>query len=386
MSNERIGVIGIGVVGSFHTEYLKKGEVPGAELTAVCDINPERLAWATENLGEGVQQFAAADELMASGAVDAVMIAVPHYFHPPMAIQALESGLHALVEKPAGVYTRQVREMNEAAARSDRVFGIMLNQRTVGAHQKVKELVESGEIGRIQRTNYTITNWFRAQSYYDSGGWRATWAGEGGGVLCNQAPHNIDLWQWICGMPARVRAWASFGKYHNIEVEDEVTAYVEYEDGATGVFVTTTGEAPGTNRMEIAGDRGKLLLEDEKITFWRTRVPVSQFCREWKEGFGRPETWKCEIPAPGGGGGHSGITAGWVEAIRSGNPIRIPGEDGINGVQLANAMLLSTWTDGWVDIPVDEDLYYDELQKRVASSQAKKDPTQSAGMDVQKSF
>ena len=189
-----------------------------------------------------------------------------------MAIEALENGKHVLIEKPAGVHTRHVREMNAAADRAGMVFGIMFNQRTIPAHKKLKDLVDSGELGQLKRTNWIITNWYRSQSYYDSGSWRATWKDEGGGVLLNQCPHQLDLWQWICGMPKKVRAYCSFGKYHDIEVEDDVTALVEYENGATGVFITSTGEAPGSNRFEIAADNGKVVFEDEKITFWRNRI------------------------------------------------------------------------------------------------------------------
>ena len=277
-------------------------------------------------------------------------------------------------------------EMNEAAEKSDRVFGLMFNQRTLGQHQKLKELVGSGELGELRRTNYIITSWFRAQSYYDSGGWRATWAGEGGGVLANQCPHNLDLWQWICGMPVRMRAFCAFGKYHTIEVEDDVTAYVEYENGATGVFITTTGEAPGTNRMEITGDNGKVVMEDGKITFWRNRTPAHIFNKEWKGGFGSPETWKCEIPFKSGGEEHRGITQNWVQAILNGTPLLAPAVEGINGVQLSNAMLLSTWLDDWVDIPVDEDVYYEKLQERIKHSTVNKDPSENRTLDVDGTF
>lgn len=233
MNKVKIGVIGIGNMGSSHAQYIKQGDIPNAEVTAVCDTNPDRLKWAKENLGEDIKVFDNAEAFFASKAMDAVMIATPHYDHPPLAIESLQKGYHTLIEKPAGVYTRQVREMNEVAQKSGKVFGIMFNQRTNPIYQKVKDLVESGELGDIKRTVWIITNWYRSQSYYDSGGWRATWAGEGGGVLLNQDPHQLDLWQWICGMPRRVRAFMYFGKYHDIEVEDDVTAYVEYENGAT---------------------------------------------------------------------------------------------------------------------------------------------------------
>jgi predicted dehydrogenase len=373
MDTVRVGIIGLGGMGSNHAGYLSRGEIPGARLAAVCDVEPARLQNVSEKYGEDVQAFDSADALFEAGCIDAVIVATPHYFHPPLVTQALERGYHAMSEKPAGVYTKQVRQMNEVAAKSDRVFGVMFNQRTRGDHQKLKELVESGELGEIKRTIYIINDWFRAQSYYDSGGWRATWAGEGGGVLANQCPHNLDLWQWICGMPERIRAFCHFGKYHDIEVEDDVTAYAEYANGATGVFITSTGEAPGTNRLEISADNGKVVLEGGKITFWRTRVPSSQFLKEWPNGFGSPEVWKCEVPFRGGGEEHRGITKNWVQAIRQGTPLLASGDEGVRGVELANAMMLSTWTDDWVDIPVDEERFYEELQKRVAQSEVKKE-------------
>jgi predicted dehydrogenase len=372
MEKVRVAVIGLGGMGAHHARYLIKGEVPNAVLTAVCDVRPERLNWAKENLGDGVQRFESYEALIESGVADGVLIATHHYLHPPIAIKAFEKGLHVLTEKPAGVYTKHVREMNEAAARHKRVFGIMFNMRTHPVYQKLRDLISSGELGTIIRTNWIITCWFRSQSYYDSGGWRATWAGEGGGVLLNQCPHNLDLWQWICGMPKRVRAFCAFGKYHNIEVEDDVTAYVEYEGGATGVFVASTAESPGTNRLEISGDRGKIVVEDGRIVFWRTRQSVAQFCREYKGGFGEPESWKCEIPLRGQATDHKGITSDWVQGILKGTPLLAPGTEGIKSLELSNAMYLSAWTDGWVNIPVDEEEFLRHLNKRIEESRFRK--------------
>jgi predicted dehydrogenase len=386
MNPVRIGIIGVGNMGSAHVGYLAHGEIPGAALTAICDTSPAQLARIKAAAGEGVATFESPEALLSSGLVDGVIIATPHYEHPPLAIKAFEHGLHVMSEKPAGVYTRQVRAMNAAAEKSGRVFGMMFNQRTLGQHQKLKELVASGELGDLRRSVYLITSWFRAQSYYDSGGWRATWAGEGGGVLANQCPHNLDLWQWICGMPVRVRAFCAFGKYHDIEVDDDVTAYVEYENGATGVFITTTGESPGTNRLEITGDNGKVVLEDGRITFWRNRTPAHVFNREWKGGFGAPECWKCEIPFRSGGEEHRGILKNWVQAILHGTPLLAPGVEGIRGVELSNAMLLSTWLDDWVSIPVDEDLYYEKLQERIRQSSVKKETATAKTLDVDGTF
>ncbi|GGE49286.1 oxidoreductase [Pullulanibacillus camelliae] len=383
MGKVRIGIIGVGNMGSSHAVYLNNNEVPEAELVAVCDTNQARLDWAKAHLKETVALYDDANHLLAADDVDAVIIATPHYEHSPLAIKAFEKGKHVMSEKPAGVYTKQVREMNQAAAKSGKVFGIMYNQRTNPLYQKLRELVQAGELGEIKRTNWIITNWYRSQSYYDSGGWRATWAGEGGGVLLNQDPHQLDLWQWTAGMmPQRVRAFCGFGKFHDIEVEDDVTAYVEYENGATGVFVTSTGDSPGTNRYEISGDRGKLVVEEGQLTFWRLRQSEREFNRKYKGGFGEPECWKIDVPVHGKATDHRGITTNWVQAILHGTALLAPGEEGIKGLEISNAMHLSAWTDNWVDLPVDEDLYYEKLQERIQQSTFKKKATGARTLNV----
>lgn len=372
MDKVRIGVIGIGSMGNSHAMQLAKSAISGGTLAAICDANPERLKWAKENLGDEVRLFDNVDSMLEAGGIDGVLIATSHYDHPVIAIKAFSKGLHVLTEKPAGVYTKQVSEMNKAAVASGTVFGIMYNQRTNPIFKKLKDLIESGELGELKRTNWIITSWYRPQSYYNSGGWRATWEGEGGGVLLNQCPHNLDIWQWTCGMPKRVYAFMSFGKYHNIEVEDDVTAYVEYENGATGVFVTSTADTPGTNRFEITGDRGKIVVENGKLTFWRLRIPERQFNKEFTGPYGEPEYWKCDIPVSGIETAHDGIMTNWVDAILKGSQLLAPGIEGINGLQISNAMHLSAWTDSWADIPVNEDLFFEKLQERIRTSTFKK--------------
>jgi predicted dehydrogenase len=382
----RIGVIGFGTMGGHHGRYLAKGDVAGATLAAVCDIDPAQLKAARESCGTDVALFDNADALLAANVVDAVIIATPHYFHPPMAIAAFAKGLHVMSEKPAGVYTKQVREMNEAAAASGKVFAVMFQARTQGINRKMREIVQSGELGEISRTTFVVTDWMRSQAYYNSGGWRATWAGEGGGVLINQCPHDLDFWQWTCGLPKRVFAVAGFGRYHHIEVEDHVTALVEYQNGATGTFVTTTGEAPGTRLLEIVGDNGKLVMEHGKITFYRNRGPVSTFIQESADWFAQPEMWKCDIPTGSHGEAHLGVTKNWVQAILKGTPLIARGEEGLNSLQLSNAMHLSAWTGEWADIPVDEDRYYALLQERIANSTLEKKVVKGGTQDLESSF
>ncbi|WP_438348339.1 Gfo/Idh/MocA family protein [Paenibacillus sp. FA6] len=390
MDQVRVGIIGIGNMGTAHARTLASGSIPNAILTAVCDVLDSAEEWSQEHLPDSVLCFRDAEEMMDSGTIDAVIVATPHYNHSEQAIKAFKRGIHVLIEKPAGVYTKQVREMNEAAAESGKVFAIMYNQRTNPLYQKLKDLISSGELGEVRRTNWIITNWYRSQSYYDSGGWRATWSGEGGGVLINQDPHQLDLWQWTIGMmPVRVRAFCSFGKYRKIEVEDDVTAYVEYANGATGVFVTTTGEAPGTNRLEVTGDRGKIVIEDGQLTFWRLRESEKDFNERYTGGFGEPECWKCDIPITGKESSHPGIITNWIECITKGTPLLAPGEEGIKGLSLSNAMYLSTWMDDWVTLPVDEELFLEKLQQKINSSTVDKDKevsTNKPPVDISNTF
>ena len=368
MDDVRIGIIGIGGMGSHHARYLLDGKVRGATLTAVCDVGAERLEAARAELNPDLHCYLDLDQFLAAGVADAALIATTHYHHPAIAAKCFERGLHVLTEKPAGVYTRQVREMNEAAEASGKVFAIMYNQRTDPLFRKLRAMVAGGELGELKRTNWIATSWYRPQSYYDSGGWRATWAGEGGGVLLNQAPHQLDLWQWCCGMPGRLRAFCYFGKYHAIEVEDDVTAVVEYPNGATGVFVTGTGDAPGSNRLEVTGDKGKAVIEGGKLVLWKLAVPEREFNRRHTLGQGGLEATRSEIRPEGKATGHAGITQNFVDAIREGAELVAPGVDGIRGLALANAMLLSAWSDDWVPVPPDEDLYFHHLQERIRSS------------------
>ena len=368
----RIGVIGYGNMGTGHASYLIKNEVENAEMTALCDNSPERLEKAKADLGDGVQYFGDYKEMLGSGLVDLIIIAVPHYFHPVMGMEALNAGVNVLSEKPIGVYTKNVAEMDALAKNSGLTYSIMFQQRTVPAHKKIKAMIDGGVLGGLKRIVWIVTNWYRPQSYYDSGTWRATWAGEGGGVLINQCPHNLDLWQWFFGMPERIRGFCEFGKYRDIEVEDDVTAYMEYKNGATGTLITTTGEAPGTNRLEISGDNGKLVYENGKIMLYKTEVPESEFNKTYTGGFGEPKCERSEVEVTETGGGtHSIITQNTVNNILSGEPLIAEGYDGIKSLTLSNAMYLSTWLDSWVDVPIDEDLFLAELKKRIASSKTK---------------
>ena len=366
----RIGVIGVGNMGSCHVNWLLEGKVAGAICSAICDRDTDKLAkWSEAE--KGLKHFTDSKALIRSGLVDAVIIATPHFDHTIIGIDALEQGLHVMVEKPLSVHKSDCEKLIAAykkRPKKSQLFAAMFNQRTDPKYLKLRELIQSGELGEIRRVNWIITDWYRTQAYYTSGGWRATYKGEGGGVLSNQCPHNLDLLQWIFGMPKTVRGHIGIGKWHDIEVEDSVTAYLEYANGATGVFITTTGEFPGTNRLEVTGDRGKVVAENGKLTFIRTTQSVREHCMTTPVAWSTPETWNIDIPIHGIGDQHVGILNNFSSAIRDGAPLIAQAVDGIHSVELGNAMVLSSLADKTLSLPLDAAFVDRSYKKLIASS------------------
>ena len=376
MNTVRYGIIGLGNQGTHYAvSIFGKGRANNACVTALCDIDEAKTEAIKPKLPEGndIKFFTDYKEMLDSGLCDAIMIEVPHYLHPEIAIEALSRGIHVICDKPAGVYTNQVKEMNAAAEKSQALFTMMFNQRTNCIYRKMREMIKDGAIGELQRVNWTITNWFRTQNYYDSGSWRATWDGEGGGVLINQCPHQIDLVQWIVGeLPVAVNGFCGYGKWHDIEVEDEVTAFFRYKNGATGVFITTTGEAPGVNRLEISGTRGILVSEKDKLIFMENEVDSAEQIRHATGGFSAPKKTVIEVETDGENPQHAGIINNFTDAILGKEPLFVDGREGIAGVELMNAIELSGWHNGeTVTLPVDGDIYLSELNARRATSRAK---------------
>lgn len=373
----RVGIIGIGNMGSAHAKSIWDGNIKGMKLSAVCDVDYGRRKWAGDILGSSVMVYSNYQELIASREADAIIIATPHKLHPEIAITAFQAGLHVLTEKPAGIDAGNVRKMNRAAVNSGKVFGIMYNQRTNVLYGTLREYVRSGRLGDIKRFIWIVNNWYRTQAYYDSGTWRATWKGEGGGVLLNQCPHNLDIWQWIMGMPSGLRAYCHYGKYHHIDVEDDVTIYAEYENGATAVFVTSTGEYPGTNRMEISGTLGKAVIENGSLRMWKLERDERDICFHSEEGMPQERYVLTEVKQEFPDKGHEGILQNFADAILYGEPLIAQGEEGINGLLLSNGAYLSDWKDTWVKFPIDEDVFLKELtakQEKTADNKPQSKP------------
>ena len=381
MKTVRFGIIGMGNIGRFHADYLLNGKIKGATLAAISDAIPANLERYPQ-----IKSFLKSEELIRSGLCDAIIIATPHYFHTTLGIEALKAGLHVLVEKPISVHKADCERLIAAHTNPKQIFAAMFQMRTDPRYKKIKQLITSGELGAIVRVNWIITDWFRTEIYYSSGGWRATWKGEGGGVLLNQCPHNLDMLIWLCGPPAKVTGFAQIGRYHNIEVEDNVTAYLEWPNKATGVFVTSTGEAPGTNRLELCGERGRVVLENNQVTFTRNESPMGEFSRAAKAGFAKPDVWNVQIPFENTGGQHTEITQNFVDAILDGATLISPASDGIHSVELANATLYSALTGKTIELPLDGAAYEKKLQQLIAESKFEKKVVEAKGEDFSKSF
>jgi predicted dehydrogenase len=382
MTKVRLGIIGMGNIGQHHHNYLSAGKINGAALTAVSDAIPEKL-----DRFKPLKIFADGEELIRSGLVDAVIIATPHYQHTTLGIAAIQQGVHAMVEKPISAHKADAERLIAAHRQHPQVvFAGMFQLRAEPRYLKIQKLIQSGELGQVVRMSWIMTDWYRTEAYYASGGWRATWKGEGGGVLLNQCLHNLDVMQWLLGMPARVRGFCQLGRFHHIEVEDNVSAYLEFSNGATGTFVSSTGEAPGTNRFEIAGTRGKLLLERDKLSFTRNDADMIEFSKTAKLGFAKPDTWNVEIPFENAPNPHAILVQNFVNAILHGEPLIAPGPEGIHSVELANVILFSSLLEQTIALPMDSAAYEKRLNQLITESTIQKKVVQVSNEDFTKSF
>lgn len=371
-------------MGRAHLANIRAGKVPGLKVTALCES-----VGSMPEVQEGETGYKNVSEMIRSGKIDAILICTPHFSHTTIGIEALEQGLHVLVEKPISVHKADCERLIAAHKNPKQIFAAMFNMRTNATFRKVKDLLDSGEVGEVRRVHWEVTNWFRTNYYYATGGWRGTWKGEGGGVLMNQCPHNLDLFQWLFGMPQRVRGFCQFGRFHQVEVEDDVTAVLLYDSGLSATFVTSTGEAPGRNCLEISSENGRLTVTDgAKIHFQRNRTPMSQFCWESEAAFAMPESWHMDIPVDSTGGQHVEILQNFTNAILKGEKLLSPAEEGIHSVELANAILLSTWQDKTIELPMSSADYERLLLEKGNSStfQKSKVVAKASADDFAKSF
>jgi predicted dehydrogenase len=384
----KLAIIGVGGMGSAHARDISN--LPNTELSAVCDILPDRAKYISGLYG--CKWYPDYREMLDAGGIDGVLIATPHYAHTPIAIDCLNRGLNVLTEKPIAAHLADAHKMiaayqNALIKTPALQFAIMFQQRTYGYWQKVKQMLAEGDLGRLVRATWIITDWFRTQSYYDNGQWRATWGGEGGGVLLNQSPHNLDLYQWFMGMPQQVTGFTSLGKYHHIEVEDEVTAFFEHENGMVGHFITSTAESPGTNRLEIVGEGGKLVVENGGLTFWRNHHSMFEQIRTSPDSYEPVANVIEDVPfLHHGQPGHALVIENFANAILKGEPLIVPAPEGIHQIHLGNAIMLSSFIGKPVELPIDAAAYASELAERARNSPFQKVVHLKDPADITNSF
>jgi len=374
MDTVRLGIIGMGNVGKYHAEYLLNHEVARCELVAVCSRNTAALEHYRP-----LKIFGDGEALIRSGDVDAVIIATPPFQHTTLGIAALTAGVHTMVEKPISSHKADAERLIASHARSpNTVFAGMFQLRVEPRYLRIRKLIADGELGQLIRITWINTDWYRTEAYYASGAWRATWRGEGGGVLLNQCLHNLDTLQWLCGMPARIRGFCQLGRFHQIEVEDSATCYIEWANGATGTFVGSTGEAPGTNRLEIVGSRGRLVLENGRLVFSRNVEDSFEYNRSCAKGFTKPESRSVELPFENAATPHATMMQNFVNAILEGEPLLVPGAEGLNSVELANSSLYSSMLGRMIDLPMDGAKWEAQLNRLIAESTLQKRTVETA--------
>jgi predicted dehydrogenase len=382
MEKVRIGIIGVGNIGKYHADYLQKGTVSRCELAALCSNIPAQL-----EPFPNIPKFTDGHELLNSGLIDAVIIATPHTEHATFGIAALEKGIHAMVEKPIASHKADAECLIAAHRKNpNTLFAGMFQLRVEPRYQQIRNLITTNQLGTLTRINWINTDWFRTEAYYASATWRATWKGEGGGVLLNQCLHNLDTLQWLCGMPTRIRAFCQLGRFHDIEVEDNVTAYLEWANGATGTFIGSSGEAPGTNRLEITGTRGKITLENNKITFVQKDADMLEFSKTATQGFAKPATTESEIPFTDAQIPHAIMIQNFVDAILDRVPLIAHGEEGIYSLELANAMTYSSLLNDTIELPLNAAAWEKKLQQLIADSKVRKRTVTTASSDFASSF
>lgn len=378
--NLRLGVIGLGNIGTQHIGQISSGAVERVTITAVASRQHSPLATDI-----GARHFTDYRQLVDSGECDAVLVATPTMSHRDIGEYVLQAGLHLLMEKPIGLSVAEGEHLLSCQG-PQQVFALMLNQRTDPTFLKMKAIIDSGQLGELQRSHWTMTNWFRPEVYFQVSDWRATWRGEGGGLLVNQCIHNLDIFQWLVGMPCRVRGFCGFGKFHDIEVEDEATAYLEYENGATGVFIGSTGESPGVNQLDIVGDKGMLSFDGEHLFLYMNSPPTAQFSRSTRDMFGQPEVSRENVTSWVSMNQHAIVMNNWVAAILDGTDLIAAAETGLNSLAIANAILWSAWSEQAIDLPLDSAGYQQALSQKVAASTLRDKAEIEVNVDMGKSY
>ncbi|MAQ10247.1 MAG: oxidoreductase [Gammaproteobacteria bacterium] len=374
----RVGVVGTGNIGSQHILLLQSGKIKGAQLAATASRSASSLQTDVPHFKDYREMFSHAD-------INAVLIATPTMSHVEIAQAAIQCGLPIMMEKPLAMSVGQAEKLL-ALVPDHLQFAIMLSQRFDPAYARLKQLLMNNAIGNLQRIGWTMTKWYRPDIYYKVSRWRGTWPGEGGGLLINQCIHNLDVLQWLVGLPDSITAKVGFGKHHDIDVEDEVSAIMTFDNGAIGTLTASSGEAPGVNRLEIVGDRGSLILEHGVIDVLRADENVRTHCRTTHEMFGMPVFDREVIEITEESNQHAAVLQNFVDSLEIGSELLTPTEQGLGSLQLANGILLSAWNNETVTVPIDTNQYEARLQEKIHNASLRAPKDLQVETDMKKSY
>ncbi len=354
----RTALIGIGVMGKKYAKMICDGEVKGIMLTAVVCRNSDAAKWV-KALGRDIKIFESAEKLFENpDYYDAVIIATPHKSHPQLANNAFELGKHVMCDKPAGISVSDAVKMSKAAEKSNKIYAMMFHQRLYPKHIKIKEILNEGRLGDLKRIMLVNSRYLRTSHYHKSGSWRSSWSGEGGGALINQGQHILDIWQWLFDMPQSLYADICFGKYNDFKVDDELTIQMRYKNNLTAVFMLTTGEAVHQERLEIVGNKGKILLEDDTLHIYSYSENCDDYIKTAKvnsrENLSINEEIikfdKIEEP-------YAQMLENFAGAVFGENTLIADGRNAVNPIMLTNAAYYSAWKGEAVKLPIDADEY-----------------------------
>ena len=326
----KFAIIGTGMIAERHAAAL--AEIPEAELYAVYDKNICRGEEFVEK--HPVKIYSSFDELLNDPQLDAVTIATPTGVHKDVAVPCAEAGKHILCEKPLDVTLEKADAIIDACDRNNVYLSAVFQARFSNNVKLIKAAVEAGRFGCLVLCSAQV-KWYRSQEYYDSAGWRGTWALDGGGALMNQSIHIVDLLLYLAGEPEAVHAFAGTLTHKRLEVEDNVCASIKFRNGALGVIEASTSCAPGfPRRLEISGEKGSVILEDDTITRWQfvEEMPNDKIIRSGKSiaslrsGAGDPRGGSHE--------GHRRQLLNLIQAINNNRQPSIPGSEGRRAIEL----------------------------------------------------
>ena len=378
----KLGIAGIGVIGESYLKLFKEGRIKEGEVAAVASRNTQRVEKILEKLNlQEVRVYGSLKEMLEKESLSGVIITTPHKLHVSMMKEALQMGVSVLTDKPLSSTRKEAEEMAVFAKDyPDLVKGVLFNKRANPIHKEIKKIIESGELGILRRALYEVTDYYRSHRYYEESGWRGTYEEEGGGVLMNQAVHQMDLLTWFTDLPKEVMAFLKEGSHRPMTTENDAYLHLFYEGGGVGHFITSTHESPGVHRLELSFDQGQILMENEKtLKITKLQEPEEDFSRKTETLFAHvPGTLEVKEFEPlEDKEEHVRTIENFIRAIEGKEKIQSSLEEAVKSITLVNAAYLSHFTGkkGAMDFSLEE--YDRELHRKIQEERALKEEKQT---------